>query len=192
MFRSEEVGAVLQDRQGNARTAEQDRRHHAAGIAGLLQLEIGTWPGNPRPLALMGTGCRKAVYVPGAPQTGERNVIHAQTGHRSRAGSARHRHRDVRGGEPRIVAISFDPFDTRNPALVLQAPLYGLIFVLVGVGIVAGGIAAWLKQHKWRARARRAEAEARELRARLDAAEPRRSVPAPRDAAPPFIVPPAA
>jgi hypothetical protein len=61
----------------------------------------------------------------------------------------------------------------------------------VAVGIVAGGIAAWLKQHKWRVRARRAEAEARELRARLDA-EPRRSVPAPRDAAPPFIVPPAA
>ena len=90
------------------------------------------------------------------------------------------------------VTISFDPFDTRNPALVLQAPLYGLIFVLVGVGIVVGGIAAWLKQHKWRARARRAEAEARDLRARLDAAEPRRSVPAPRDAAPPFIVPPAA
>jgi uncharacterized membrane protein YidH (DUF202 family) len=90
------------------------------------------------------------------------------------------------------VTISFDPFDTRNPALVLQTPLYVLIFVLVGVGIVAGGIAAWLKQHKWRVRARRAEAEARELRARLDAAEPRRSVPAPRDTASPFIVPPAA
>ena len=90
------------------------------------------------------------------------------------------------------VSISFDPFDTRNPALVLQVPLYGLIFALVGVGVLAGGIAAWLKQHKWRIRARRAEAEARELRARLDAAEPRRSVPAPRDAAPPFIVPPAA
>jgi uncharacterized membrane protein YidH (DUF202 family) len=78
------------------------------------------------------------------------------------------------------VAISFDPFDTRNPALVLRTPLYVLIFVLVGIGILAGGIAAWLKQHKWRARARRAEAEARDLRARLDAAEPR------------FIVPPAA
>ena len=24
-----------------------------------------------------------------------------------------------------IVTISFDPFDTRNPALALQAPLYG-------------------------------------------------------------------
>ena len=53
-------------------------------------------------------------------------------------------------------------------------PLFVLIFVLVAVGVVVGGIAAWLKQHKWRVRARRAEAEARELRARLDAAEPRR------------------
>ena len=48
-------------------------------------------------------------------------------------------------------------------------PLFMLIFVLVGVGVVVGGIAAWLRQHKWRMRARRAEAEARDLRARLDA-----------------------
>jgi uncharacterized integral membrane protein len=90
------------------------------------------------------------------------------------------------------ITIAFDPFDTKSPALALKAPLYVLIFVLGGGGVLAGGIAAWLKQHKWRARARRAEAEARDLRARLDAAEPRRSVPAPRDTAPPFIVPPAA
>jgi uncharacterized integral membrane protein len=90
------------------------------------------------------------------------------------------------------ITIAFDPFDTKNPALALQAPLYVMIFMLVGVGVLAGGVAAWLKQHKWRVRARRAEAEARDLRARLDAAEPRRSVPAPRDTAPPFIVPPAA
>jgi uncharacterized integral membrane protein len=141
----------------------------------------------------MGTGRRNAVYVPGAPQTGGRNVIPMRKlvtvlvlvplGIVIVMFAVANRE---------SVAISFDPFDTRNPAMVLQAPLYGLIFVLVAVGIVAGGIAAWLKQHKWRVRARRAEAEARELRARLDAAEPRRSVPAPRDAAPPFIVPPAA
>ena len=90
------------------------------------------------------------------------------------------------------ITVAFDPFDTRNPALALKTPLYVLIFVLVGVGIVAGGIAAWLKQHKWRVRARRAEAEARDLRARLDAVEPRRLTPVPRDATTPFIVPPAA
>ena len=132
------------------------------------------------------------MYVPEAPQTGERNVIHMR--------------RLIAAlvlvplgivivmfavANRESVAISFDPFDTRNPALVLQAPLYGLIFVLVGVGILAGGIAAWLKQHKWRVRARRAEAEARELRGRLNAAEPRRSLPA-RSQTPPLAVPPAA
>jgi uncharacterized integral membrane protein len=90
------------------------------------------------------------------------------------------------------IPVSFDPFDTGRPALSVQIPLYVLIFALVGVGVLVGGIAAWFKQHRWRVRARRAEAEARELRARLDAAATRRSVPAPREASPPFIVPPAA
>jgi uncharacterized membrane protein YidH (DUF202 family) len=91
-----------------------------------------------------------------------------------------------------IITVAFDPFDTANPAFALKAPLYALIFVLVGLGVLVGGIAAWLKQHKWRARARRAEAEARDLRSRLDATEPRRTIPAPRDAATPLILPPAA
>ena len=90
------------------------------------------------------------------------------------------------------ITVSFDPFDTVNPAFALKTPLYALIFVLVGLGVVIGGIAAWLKQHKWRARARRAEAEARDLRSRLDAVEPRRAMPAPRDTATPLILPPAA
>jgi uncharacterized integral membrane protein len=89
-----------------------------------------------------------------------------------------------------IITVSFDPFDTVNPAFALKMPLFMLIFVLVALGVVAGGIAAWLRQHKWRTRARRAEAEARDLRARLDAEEPRRNVPA--EPPPPFLVPPAA
>jgi uncharacterized integral membrane protein len=89
------------------------------------------------------------------------------------------------------ITVSFDPFDMAHPAYALKLPLFILIFVLVGVGVVVGGIAAWLRQHKWRMRARRAEAEARELRARLDAEPPRRNVPAPAGT-PPFAVPPAA
>ena len=90
------------------------------------------------------------------------------------------------------ITLSFDPFDTVNPSFALQMPLYGLIFALVGLGVLVGGVAAWLKQHKWRSRARRAEAEARDLRSRLDATETRRPVPAPRDTATPLILPPAA
>ncbi len=88
-----------------------------------------------------------------------------------------------------IVTISFDPFDATRPALALTAPLFILIFVLVGLGVLIGGIAAWFRQHKWRARARRAEAEASELRARLDMAQPKRL---PAAEPPPFAVPPAA
>ena len=91
-----------------------------------------------------------------------------------------------------VITVSFDPFDSAHPALALKMPMFILIFVLVAVGVVVGGIAAWLKQHKWRTRARRAEAEARDLRARLDAGEQRRNLPAVADASPPFIVPPAA
>src|SRR4051812_16758537 len=91
-----------------------------------------------------------------------------------------------------IIAVSFDPFDTAHPAYALKLPLFVLIFVLVTLGVVVGGIAAWLRQHKWRMRARRAEAEARDLRVRLDAEQPRRNVPATVEASPPFVVPPAA
>jgi len=89
------------------------------------------------------------------------------------------------------ITVSFDPFDAAHPAYALKTPLFMLIFVLVAVGVVVGGIAAWLRQHKWRTRARRAEAEARELRDRLEAETPRRNVPVPVER-PPFAVPPAA
>ena len=89
------------------------------------------------------------------------------------------------------ITVSFDPFDAAQPAYALKLPLFILIFVLVGLGVVVGGIAAWLRQHKWRMRARRAEAEARELRTRLDAEAPQRNVPAPAGP-PPLAVPPAA
>jgi len=38
-----------------------------------------------------------------------------------------------------------------------------LIFVLVIIGVIIGGIATWLKQHKWRRAARRLHGELREL-----------------------------
>jgi hypothetical protein len=90
-----------------------------------------------------------------------------------------------------VITVSFDPFDPVHPALALNMPLFILIFILVGLGVLVGGIAAWLRQHKWRARARQAEAAARDLRARLDAQAPRARLPSQADS-PPFAVPPAA
>jgi uncharacterized integral membrane protein len=67
-----------------------------------------------------------------------------------------------------VVTVSLDPFDQANPALVLSLPLYLVIFALLIGGVMLGGCAAWLRQSKWRARARRAEAQARVLRAQFN------------------------
>jgi hypothetical protein len=66
------------------------------------------------------------------------------------------------------VTVSFDPFSATNPAFVLAMPLYLLAFSLLIVGVIVGGVAAWLKQRKWRRVAYQSEAEARALRAELD------------------------
>lgn len=66
------------------------------------------------------------------------------------------------------IVVSFDPFDSVNPAYAATLPLFVLIFVLVIFGVVLGGAAAWLGQMRWRWAARRAESENRELRLEND------------------------
>jgi uncharacterized integral membrane protein len=66
------------------------------------------------------------------------------------------------------VVVSFDPFDHAHPALALALPLFALVLALVIAGVIVGGIAAWLRQGKWRRAARLAQAQTRELRAELD------------------------
>jgi uncharacterized integral membrane protein len=63
-----------------------------------------------------------------------------------------------------IVTVSLDPFSSEHPASSLTLPLFALIIVLLIVGVVIGGVAAWLRQAKWRRVARRLEREAEELR----------------------------
>jgi len=65
------------------------------------------------------------------------------------------------------IVMSFDPFDQDQPALTLSVPLFALILVLIVAGVIIGGVAAWLGQRKWRARARHLQREARELRREL-------------------------
>jgi uncharacterized integral membrane protein len=81
------------------------------------------------------------------------------------------------------VVVSLDPFDQANPAVSVALPLFALILGLVIGGVLVGGVAAWLRQSKWRRAARLAEAEARELRAELDRLR-RRSAPSPLPAEP--------
>lgn len=67
-----------------------------------------------------------------------------------------------------MVTVSFDPFDRAEPAFSLAVPLYVLILALIIAGVLLGGAAAWLRQGKWRWRARLAESHARELRLEND------------------------
>jgi uncharacterized integral membrane protein len=67
-----------------------------------------------------------------------------------------------------MITVSFDPFDTAQPAYAASVPLFVLIFILVIFGVLLGGIATWLRQARWQWAARRAEKENQELRLQLD------------------------
>ena len=97
------------------------------------------------------------------------------------------------------VVVSLDPFDQAHPALSYSLPLFALILVLIIAGVILGGVAAWMRQAKWRRAARLAEREARELRSELDQLKRRRGGMAeppasalPVDYAPQLTIPPPA
>jgi uncharacterized integral membrane protein len=96
------------------------------------------------------------------------------------------------------VVVSFDPFDPAHPAFARALPLYQLMLLLVIAGVVVGGIAAWLRQSKWRRAARLADGQARELRAEMDRLRRRSgsaelpAAPAPADDRPRLTIPPPA
>ena len=66
-----------------------------------------------------------------------------------------------------FVTVSFDPFNSADPALSRDVPLFVLIIAAAVVGVIAGGIATWWGQRHWRRAARRHEADARAVRAEL-------------------------
>jgi uncharacterized integral membrane protein len=61
------------------------------------------------------------------------------------------------------VTVSFDPFSSASPAYAATLPLFAIIFVVLILGVLVGGIAAWLRQGKWRRSARRLDGEVRAL-----------------------------
>jgi uncharacterized integral membrane protein len=67
-----------------------------------------------------------------------------------------------------IVTVSLDPFGAEHPAASLTLPLFALVIVLLVLGVLMGGIAAWLRQSKWRRTARRLEREMADLHIELD------------------------
>ena len=91
------------------------------------------------------------------------------------------------------VTVSFDPFSSATPAYSATLPLFVVIFVVLIIGVLLGGAAAWLRQGKWRRSARRLEAEVRGLQTEIDAKNARdlyRGHPLPSDAPPLPVIPP--
>lgn len=67
------------------------------------------------------------------------------------------------------VTLSLDPFSSASPAFAASMPLFVLIFIVLIVGVIVGGIAAWIRQSKWRRVARRLEGEVHALHEELAA-----------------------
>ncbi|MFV0281039.1 MAG: lipopolysaccharide assembly protein LapA domain-containing protein [Rhodoblastus sp.] len=63
------------------------------------------------------------------------------------------------------VDVSFDPFPGSGIAgPTLTTPLFLLMFIAGGLGVLAGGVAVWLRQGRFRKQARTARNEAVEAR----------------------------
>jgi uncharacterized integral membrane protein len=91
-----------------------------------------------------------------------------------------------------VVTVSFDPFSSTAPAYAASLPLFVLLFVVLILGVIVGGVAAWIGQAKWRRGHRRLDDEVRQLRNEVDTIEARMMIkPAPAHPAPPAIPPPA-
>jgi len=61
------------------------------------------------------------------------------------------------------VTVSFDPFSATSPAYAVTVPLFVLVFILLILGVIIGGAAAWLGQSPWRRTARKLDADVRAL-----------------------------
>jgi uncharacterized integral membrane protein len=66
------------------------------------------------------------------------------------------------------VTISLDPFGPNSAADWQTQPLFVVVIVALILGVIVGGIAAWLRQTKWRRTARRLEREVANLRAEVE------------------------
>ncbi len=67
------------------------------------------------------------------------------------------------------VTVSFDPFSAAAPAYAATLPLFAILFAVLILGVLIGGIAAWLRQGKWRRAARKLDGEVRALHQEMDA-----------------------
>lgn len=64
------------------------------------------------------------------------------------------------------VTLTFDPFSVEHSVFTLTVPLFVIMVACFALGVLAGGVGAWLKQGKWRKAARDTQYEAARWRRR--------------------------
>ncbi len=64
------------------------------------------------------------------------------------------------------ITVSLDPITPADPWMAVDMPLWALLFAGIFIGLLAGGFTAWLKQGKWRKKARLAVYDLEEERTR--------------------------
>ena len=67
------------------------------------------------------------------------------------------------------VTVSLDPFGSDAPALSATVPLFIVILLCLLIGVIVGGVSAWISQGRWRRAARRLDTDARALRIEREA-----------------------
>src|SRR3569623_865807 len=63
-----------------------------------------------------------------------------------------------------LVTVTVDPFDADDRLATVTLPLFVLIIAVAIFGVVAGSVAPWFGQRRWRHRARQYETDARAAR----------------------------
>lgn len=62
-----------------------------------------------------------------------------------------------------VIRVSFDPFSREAPSAFVDVPLYAVVLAALALGIVLGGIAAWLAQGRHRKAERQLKREINRL-----------------------------
>jgi uncharacterized integral membrane protein len=66
------------------------------------------------------------------------------------------------------VTFSLDPIGAGTTGWAANGPLYVFLFAALAVGVIIGGVAAWVRQGRWRAMARAERANAERLRREVE------------------------
>ncbi len=66
------------------------------------------------------------------------------------------------------VRVVLDPLPGEYADFQITAPLFLILFLAMGVGVLAGGIVTWLAQGRYRRAARHARADVERLRTEAD------------------------